>query len=186
MRQISRLIVVMLYLWPLAGLAADAIELEADRVEIDDKAGIGRYLGNVHMIQGPLSILADKMIVYRDGRKLARIVFQGSPVRFAQQPGDGRKEIRGHASSVEYSAGDKMLVLLDQAEVWQEKDHFSGDIIRYDMEKKQILASSGDGDGRVRVVINPDDISAEPKQTAPEPAITNPSADNPGTTAPSE
>lgn len=165
----NRLLLLLYLLLPVPTLAGEAIELEADRVEIDEKKGVGRYIGNVHMVQGALSIQADTMTVYRQGKQLQKIIFTGNPVRFAQQPGEDRKEIRGQSGSIEYSSSDKMLVLQGEAEVWQEQDHFSGNIIRYDIENKQILASKGEAEGgRVRVTINPDEPAEKQPPATPE------------------
>lgn len=165
----NKLLLLTCLLLPVAVLAADAIELEADRVEIDEKKGVGRYTGNVHMVQGPLSIRSETMTVYRQGKQLQKIIFTGNPVEFTQQPGEDRKGIRGHAGTIEYSSGEKMLVLQGSAEVWQEKDHFSGNIIRYDIDNKQILASKGESEsGRVRVTITPDQAQDQPQEPAPE------------------
>ncbi len=142
----------------------ERIELEADRVEIDEKSGFSTYLGNVKMAKGAITINAEMMTVYKQQDKLLKIVFQGKPVSFVQLPGPDRKAVKGQADLIEYSAAEKVVVLSEHAELWQEQDRFSGNIIRYNIDQELVSAQKSEtGRDRVKVIIHPK-TDSEPSQ----------------------
>jgi len=157
---------LLLCAWHSAGAQAqieERIELEADRVEIDEKFGFSTYLGNVKMSKGAITINAEIMTVYKQQDQLKKIVFQGKPVSFIQLSGVDRKAVKGQAEQIEYSADDKVVILSENAELWQEQDRFSGNIIRYDIDKELVSAQKSEtGHDRVKVIIHPKSEPTEP------------------------
>lgn len=156
---LRRLALLAFLLLPAAvrALSADReqpVYISADRVEVDEKAGVSHYIGDVHMSQGSLHVDADTITVYKKGNTLSKVVADGKPTRFRQTPDNGGAEIRGQALHVEYDANSALLYLTHDAHVWQSKDEFAGEHIIYDSEKSTVHASGGAG-GRVHAVIHP-------------------------------
>ncbi len=134
----------------------ERIELEADRVDIDEKFGYSTYAGNVKMTKGDISIGADIMTVYKQQDQLQKIIFQGAPVRFEQLAGADHKAVKGQANLIEYNAASRIITLTENAELWQEQDRFSGNVIRYDIDQKLVSAQKSEtGQDRVKVIIHP-------------------------------
>ena len=130
------------------------IYISADRVEVDERAGVSRYLGDVQMRQGTLHVDAETVTVYKKGDTLSRVVADGKPTHFRQKPDDGGPEIRGRALHLEYHADSALLYLTHDAHVQQAKDEFTGERVVYDSKKSTVHASGGDN-GRVHAVIHP-------------------------------
>ena len=131
------------------------VYLEADKVEIDEKTGISKYLGNVKLNRGNLTILADTMMIFKTGKMLNRVSAKGHPVKFNKQRSAEEKEIRGQALQLEYDAQKETLELKQDAKLWQEQDQFTGDFIQYNIQQEIVHASKGGSDDRVRVIIHP-------------------------------
>ncbi len=144
--------------------AEQAIEIEADFFELDDKKGLTVYSGNVIVNQGSLQMSGDKLSVsYDENQQLNEVLMDGKPARFKQQA-DGTKEwTKGQGRRMEYYPKKELLLLLTNAKVSQGAKMFSGDRIEYDIEKSRVrargtktTAGSKDGKksgGRVKIVI---------------------------------
>jgi lipopolysaccharide export system protein LptA len=151
--------VAMLLLAPALAqaLASDRekpIQIEADRVVIDEKQRISTYEGNVELVQGTLRLTAARVEVYR-GEELERVVATGAPVTFRQQPDEG-KEIRGQSQRADYLAPKSTIELTGEAHLWQGNDEFSGPRIMYDAERSVVRAEGqGGSGGRVSATIHP-------------------------------
>lgn len=147
----------------LEGDRREPIHVRADRVELDNRKGIGTYRGNVTLDQGSLHLEADVLIVHRSGDGLERIEAEGRPVRFRQRPDAATADIEGEARRLEYRTAQEQLLLQGAASVRQGGDLFSGERIEYDTVLSRVQASgqeSGDGGGRVHAII-------QPRQSAP-------------------
>jgi lipopolysaccharide export system protein LptA len=131
------------------------VYLEADKVEIDQKTGISKYLGNVKLTRGNLTILASTMLIFKTDETLNRVTAEGDPVKFTKERSAEEKEIRGQALQLEYDAQKDILELKKEAKLWQEQDQFSGDYIQYNIQQELVHASKGPSDERVRVIIHP-------------------------------
>jgi lipopolysaccharide export system protein LptA len=133
------------------------IHIEADQAEIQEQQGVMTYTGNVLLRQGGIEVRADTVVVYAKEGELQRITAQGQPVHYLQkkpqdnlqgQPQqDGAKtEIKGVSQRMEYSAINKRLLLLGNAEFWQGGNRFSGNRIQYDPETERVIANAGEED----------------------------------------
>lgn len=141
---------------PAATNDTQPILLEASRMEIDKKSGQSIYQGNVILTKGAVTINADSMTVIKQGEDLDRIIAKGKPVTFVQLPGEDRKSVRGQANTIEYNAKEKLIVLTENAELWQEKDRFKGELIQYDIERELVKAGTSESSPeRVKVTIHP-------------------------------
>lgn len=132
------------------------IQVQADRVEMDNRSGVSTYRGNVILDQGSLHMEADLLIVYRATAELDRIEAEGRPVRFRQRPEGATADVEGEALRLEYRAAEDRLLLQGAAWVQQGGDRFSGERIQYDTVLSRVQASGQDnGSGRVHAIIQP-------------------------------
>jgi len=155
---------------PVMALSTDseqAINIEADQAELDDRRQVAVYTGSVVITQGTLRIDADKVEMYYDGEKgLTRAIALGKPARYRQLPDDSKEYTRARARKMEFLPLKNLVHLIEDAHWTQGKDSVTGDRITYDTERDQARAqTTGDGKGRVRVTIQP---KRKPPQS-PEP-----------------
>ncbi|AGA91469.1 lipopolysaccharide transport periplasmic protein LptA [Thioflavicoccus mobilis 8321] len=160
-RRAVRLLAAFLLLIAVPVQAADQdepIQIEADSVELDEQESTSLYVGNVIVVQGQMSIAADRVLVHhRPDRRPEHITAWGQPVRYRQQPTGDAKENRARALRMEYDVTKEQITLIDQAELLQGNDRFSSDRIVYDRAHAQVKAgASAKGSGRVKITIVPE------------------------------
>lgn len=132
------------------------LNIDADTVEIDDKAGVSVYKGNVTATQGTLVLDADIVTIYSPQRELDKVIAEGNPARYKQRPDNKDEDVRAKAQRMEYYADKGKLILLEGGHLWQGQDEFSGNRIEYDTRRDVVNASmSSSGKERVRIVIQP-------------------------------
>lgn len=139
--------------WPLASDRQQPIEIQADRVMIDETKHISTYEGNVVLVQGTLHVTAARVEVHRGEEAIEHLLATGEPVTFSQQSDQG-KEIRGQSKEVDYDAAKSTIVLTGDAHLWQANDEFSGPRIAYDTARSVVRAEASAG-GRVSATIHP-------------------------------
>lgn len=154
----SRLLLILaLASLPALALETDRqqpIELSADFADIDEAKGRSLYRGSVEIRQGSIRLLADEVTVEHEGRRPARLLAVGSPVRFSQDTADGRVE--GEARQAEYDINGENLVLIGDAVVVQDDDTLRSDRIIYDHVRSVVRAgAAAQGSERVRITIQP-------------------------------
>lgn len=141
------------------------INFQADRFNWDDVRKTLTYSGSVEMVQGSLKILADTVVIFRDGNRVSRIVATGQPARYTQIAQPGEDPIVAEARRMEYNVHNKTLHLIDEASIVQKGTSLTGKRIDYDVKRAQVKAEGSGQEGetnrRVRMVIPPD--QAEPK-----------------------
>ncbi len=143
------------------------IIIEAERMELNQRQGTSHYQGKVLLQQGGLQIRANSIILHSTNKRLQRAVATGQPATLQQQQGDNGDTMRAEAARMEYLPETKVVVLEGGARLWHNGNEFSGEKIRYDLQQRQIKASGDtDGNGRVRVLLQPQD---ESKQTEKRP-----------------
>ncbi len=147
-----------------AGWAADPekqpVQVEADRLEIDEQRDLSVYQGNVVIIQGDLRLQADRVEVRGAQGKAELLTATGKPVRFQTKPGKGGKPVNGEAERLEYVLNADVITLSDNARVTQGADVFSSERIQYDRKRSQIKAGAAVGGKRIRMLIAPKDQGA--------------------------
>lgn len=142
-----------------------SINIEADKAIIDDASGVATYEGNVVVTQGSIQISAQRVILnYSEKQTLEKVVAEGEPAHFKQTPDGGKPDIHAKANRMEYFATTHLIQLLQGAELWQGKDTFAGQRIKYDTQNGIIEADKGDNkEGRISVTIQPRPRPAEKK-----------------------
>lgn len=135
-------------------LRQQPVNLRADRIEINQKTGISRYLGKVVLTQGTLRISADRAEARALNQGLDRVTATGRPVTFRDRLPDGSGFVEGEARNAEYLASARQLHLHDQVVVRRERDELRAGRVRYDIELKTVHAER-DGDQRVIAALVP-------------------------------
>jgi lipopolysaccharide export system protein LptA len=141
--------------WALSSDRDQPMAIEADRVELDDGAGVSEYRGNVKVTQGTLVLTGDSMTVYNKGDKVEKVIMLGKPATYRQRPDNKDKDVRAKALRMEYYTTPERIILLREAEVEQEGDRLRSERIEYDVAKDKVNAGTNDPKGRVRIVIQP-------------------------------
>ncbi len=139
------------------------INIEADRVDADDRKRLTVYRGKAIITQGSIRISGDTVKMYFDDQnELIKLISVGKPARFRQRP-DGKKEFqRAEARRIEYYANKDRMILIDHAKASQGGDTIRADRIEYDTFHGKVKAESLPTNkagkapkSRVRITINP-------------------------------
>jgi lipopolysaccharide export system protein LptA len=138
------------------------INVEADRVSIDDAKKISVFEGNVVLTQGTLVMRADRMIVREDPQGFSHGTAYGNPVTFRQKRDGVDEYIEGEALRVEYDGKAERVEMFDRAQMKRGADEVRGSYISYDQptEVYKVLgrhdaAADKTAAGRVRAIIQP-------------------------------
>ncbi|MCD8548693.1 MAG: lipopolysaccharide transport periplasmic protein LptA [Aeromonadaceae bacterium] len=126
------------------------------------------FLEDVVIRQGTIEIRADKVEVIRHGDKGAdEMIATGRPARFHQVLDNG-KPVDAQANRLSYKLKERLVVLSGNARIQQSDNQISGDQIRYDIQKQQMMAESSAG-SRVKTIFLPEEISSfdQPAQEKP-------------------
>ncbi len=157
------LLLAWLLLFPPAAPAQESdrrqpVQIEADRLEIDQARGTSHYQGAVILRQGSLRLEADSLWVYSQDRRLSRVIAQGQPARLRQRPDGTEQAIEAEALRIEYTTDDGLLIFSGAAELRQGGNRFRGQRIEYDSRARRVRASgdtTDEGHGRIQVIIQP-------------------------------
>jgi lipopolysaccharide export system protein LptA len=139
------------------------VNLEADRVDLDDAKKEAVFEGNVTLTQGTLMIKADKIIVKQDADGFQYGIAYGSPAHFRQKREGFDDFIEGFSERLEYDGKADKVQMFTNARIQRGRDEVRGDYISYNAitEFFQVIgggktaATPGNPQGRVRAVIQP-------------------------------
>lgn len=156
------------------------VNLEADKVTVDDRTKTHNFEGNVVFTQGTLTIKANKVVVTQDAtgyQKGVAISGEGGLARFRQKREGQDLWMEGEAERIEHDAKTEITRFFSRAHVKSGGDEVRGQYIQYDSISEnytvtnsadaKTVASGGDQSKRVRAIIQPKNSPAAP---APAPA----------------
>ncbi len=129
------------------------IDVNADRSEFDEKAGVQTLSGNVQITQGTLLIKADKIAIKLRNNQLSEISGSGSPILFEQENEAGEK-VTGKANELIYNAEQGSLILVGNATLEQPRQRLNSERIVFDSTEQKVSAEGGEN-GRVSIRIQP-------------------------------
>lgn len=141
------------------------INVEADRITVDDRNKTQVLEGKVVLTQGTLVIRAEKVVVTQDQDGFQKGVATsglGGLARFRQKQ-DGKDEyIEGEAERIEHDSKNEKTEFFNRAYVKNGQDEVRGQYISYDARTENYLVTSGPNatsaaasGGRVRAIIQP-------------------------------
>ncbi len=177
----------------LCGLPAHAeradrdkpVNLEADRVTVDDVKQLATFEGNVVLTQGTLIIRGDRMVVQQDAAGFKYGTAYGNLASFRQKREGVDEYIEGYAERIEYDNKAEKLQMFNRAYLKKSNDDVRGNYISYDATTEffRVLgggkkaATPGNPEGRVRAVIQPKGkpaADAPPLTLKPTAEVANP------------
>lgn len=161
------------------------VNLEADRVTIDDSRQIAVFEGNVVLTQGTLQIRGDRMQVRQDQDGFRYGTTWGSPAHFRQKREGFDEYIEGWAERIEYDGRAESMQMFNGAQLKRGQDEVRGNYISYDAKSEffkvtgaSTEAAASGSEGRVRAVIQPKSkekpLAGAPVSLQPAESITAP------------
>jgi lipopolysaccharide export system protein LptA len=144
---------------PCVALESDSeqpIYIDSNTATYDDRKQTSVYTGNVVTVQGSLRVDSDKLVVYLKDGVIDKLVATGNKAKFEQLPQKGKEKIKGEALIGEYYPEKNLLILKQEAVVWQGGNKSASDLIRYDSKNSLIKAGEKSSDSkRVHSVFKP-------------------------------
>ncbi len=158
------------------------VNLEADRITVDDVKKVHILEGNVQLVQGTLVIHCEKLIVTQDDSGFQKGTATGGPGGLAhfRQRREGKDDyIDGEAERIVHDGKAEKTEFFLRAHVKSGSDEVRGQYISYDGKTENYLVTSGPAgttaaaapgkDNRVRAVIQP-----KPRENKPVSETTPP------------
>ncbi len=152
------------------------IQLEAQKVTVDDAKKIQILEGDVVLTQGTLVIRAERIVVTEDQYGFQKGTAFAGKDRLAtfRQKREGKDEyVEGEAERIEYNSRNEVAELFHRAWVKSGEDQLKGDYIWYDSLSEKYLVTAGESrdpkgpPARVRAVIQPRNKGTPPAEEAP-------------------
>ena len=148
------------------------VNVESDRVTVDDAKQVSLFEGNVTLTQGSMVIRGDRMEVRQDKEGFKQGTVWGKQAYFLQKREGTSELIEGWGERIEYDSRADKVQLFTRAAMKKGEDTVSGDYISYDANTEffQVIgggakaATENNPQGRVRTVLQP-----KAKATAPAP-----------------
>jgi len=139
------------------------MNIEADRMLVDDSKKESVFEGNVVLTQGTLRLEGDRVNVRQDADGFQFGIAYGRPAKFRQRRDGTDDYIEGYADRLEYDGKKDMLQMFGVARLTKGNDEVRGDYISYNAKTEffQVLgggtaaATPANPAGRVRAVILP-------------------------------
>lgn len=147
------------------------VNLEADRVTIDDAKQIAIFEGNVVLTQGTLQIRGDRMEVRQDKEGFKQGTTWGNLAYFRQKREGYDEYIEGWAERIEYDGRTEIMQMFNRSQLKRGQDEVRGSYISYNAQTeffqvtggpKSAAARDAEKGGRVRAIIQP-----KPKEKPP-------------------
>jgi lipopolysaccharide export system protein LptA len=149
------------------------MQLEADKMSIDDVKKIQVLEGKVVITKGTLVLKAERIVLTEDAYGFQKgTAFAGSSGKATfRQKREGRNDyVEGEAQRIEYNSNSEVAELFQNARIRSGEDEVRGDYIWYDAVSEKFLASAGESrgtnapPGRVRATIQPRNKGSEAAQ----------------------
>ena len=146
------------------------MQLEANRITIDDAKKIQILEGDVLVTKGTMSLKADRIVITEDQYGFQKgTAFGGKDglARFRQKREGVEEYVDGEAERIEYNSNSEVAELFHRAWVKSGEDQVRGDYIRYDAVSEKYLVTAGENrdpkgpPARVRAIIQPKNKSTE-------------------------
>jgi lipopolysaccharide export system protein LptA len=153
--------------------ADQPITIDSNTATYDDATATSTYIGNVISIQGSIHVNSDKLVVYFVDGDAEKLVFTGKKAKFKQTPSEGGEDITGEALTGEFYPKKNLLILIDDATVWQGNGTYSSNLIEYDTKTSLVKAGEKSSDTkRVHVILKPNVKEQKPISEKPTPTDT--------------
>jgi lipopolysaccharide export system protein LptA len=163
------------------------VNIEADKLSIDDVKKESVFEGNVVLTQGTLMLKADRVVVRQDQQGFNYGFAFGKPAYFRQKREGFDEYIEGNAERLEYDGRQDKVQLFSNAQIRRGLDEVRGDYISYDavtefyqvMGGGKVAATPTNPSGRVQVTLQPRKTDKPDKPKGDKPEGASPPADSP-------
>jgi len=119
--------------------------------------------GDVRITAEGGSLSSDKAVVSFRNRLISAATITGAPAQFEQQRQDGTTA-RGRANTIEYETTSGTVSFKTDAWLSYGRNEITGQQLVYNIRTQSVQGQGASGDGRIRIVIQPDKA---PQITAP-------------------
>ncbi|HEY0662419.1 MAG TPA: lipopolysaccharide transport periplasmic protein LptA [Lysobacter sp.] len=153
--------------WAKSSDRSQPMDIDAGRTSgtLDDRQPTV-LSGGVKITQGSLAIDAANATITTRGGDPVRAVLTGGPVKLKQQLDDGTP-MNATANRVDYDLTTEIVIFSSDVNIQQPRGTMSGQRVVYNMKTGQVT-SGGDGNGRVKMRINPRSAAPAAKSSAPK------------------
>lgn len=150
------------------------MQLEANRISVDDARKIQILEGDVVITKGTMVLKADRVVVTEDKygfQKGAAFGGKNGLARFRQKREGKDEYMEGEAERIEYNSNSEVAELFHRAWVKSGEDQIRGDYIWYDAVSEKYLVTAGETRDpkapppRVRAIIQPKSKGDQPEQS---------------------
>jgi lipopolysaccharide export system protein LptA len=177
----TRLTTLILFLLLSANVFAEKadrdkpLQIEAQRMSIDDAKKIQILEGDVILTKGTLTLRAERIIITEDQygfQKSTAFAAKGGVAHFRQKREGKNEYIEGQAERIEYNTANEVAELFHRAWVQGGEDLVKGDYIWYDAVSEKYLVNAGETrdpkapPARVRAIIQPRNKGVQPEPTS--------------------
>ena len=135
-------ILVVCEAYPLPTDRDQPLKITADSAVRDDNAGETRYIGDVALTQGSLTIRADLLTIRHSQASADVVVAEGDPATLSQVPELGKQPVNAQAQQIEYHRLDDKIILRDGARIEQDGAIVTGAVIDYLITRQKVSAMS--------------------------------------------
>lgn len=151
------------------------VNIESDRMTVDDQNKVTLFEGRVSLSQGSLSIRCQKLVITQDKEGNFRATATANPnalVQFRQKREGSSDYVEGESERLEHDSQLDQTELFNRAWIRSGKDEIRGEYILVDGKTGNYNANggpqaSGKGNYRVRAVIQPKKDSTTPLPASP-------------------
>lgn len=143
------------------------INIEADRVMLDNARQISTFEGSVKMTQGTMVINADKIVVLQDKDGFKHGTAYGHTASFRQKREGLNEYVEGYGERIEYDMRSDNIDFYVQARVKRSQDDVRGEHITYNSKTEIFQADGGKqvsgsaAPTRVHAVLHPREKTAD-------------------------
>ncbi len=138
---------------------APPIEIEANFSDYDLRTGVSEFRDHIVIRRGTMLVNADLGWVHQSEGRISRVELEGNPSTWSEVLEDGT-ELQGEALRIEFDVPANLVTLTGNARIRHAQGEFTGDELIYDLTAES-LAGRSTGDGKVRVVIEPEALSKD-------------------------
>ncbi len=152
------------------------MNIESDRMSLDDQRKESVFDGNVVLTQGTMILKADRITIKQDAQGFSAGVALGKPAYFRQKREGFEEYIEGYGERLEYDGKSEKLQIFTNARIKRADDEVRGDYISYNAgtefyevmgTKGSTTASATGPTQRVKAVIQPKKKAADTPTSAP-------------------
>lgn len=162
------------------------MNIEADRMSMDDIKKVQVFEGNVIVNQGTMQIRTSRLVVTQDADGFQKGVATGGAdglARFRQKREGVDEYMEGEGERIEHDARDEKTEFFIRGWVKSGEDEVKGPYISYDALTEKYLVTNGSGgqktatgaaQARVRAIIQPKGKNAPPEEKKGDPLTLKP------------